>query len=52
MLFSLLEVKLRWGQRGILAMPLVLWVRLYRTFYMGRVFDFSGDVGGAEPGFW
>lgn len=41
-LFSLLKVKLRWGQRGILAVPLVLWVSLYRIFYMGRVFDFLG----------
>lgn len=42
LLFSLLVVKLRWGQRGILAVPLLLWVSLYRIFYMGRVFNFLG----------
>lgn len=42
LLFSLLAVKLRWGQRGILAVPLLLWVSLYRIFYMGRVFNFLG----------
>lgn len=42
MLLSLLEVKPRLVQRGILAVPLVLWVSLYRIFYMGRVFDFVG----------
>lgn len=41
-LFSLLAVKLSWGQGEILAVPLVLWVSLYRIFYMGRLFNFLG----------
>lgn len=41
-LFSLLAFKLRWGQRGILAVPLMLRVSLYRIFYMGGMFNFLG----------
>lgn len=36
---SLAEV---WGLTGILAVPLMLWVSLYRIFYMGKVFNFLG----------